>query len=62
MVVKVNTVNFQGQKDVTIDVEFDKPFPAEVQLTSTATFAPTWSSIPVRCISMLHRAVPPSSE
>ncbi len=32
LVVKVDTVNFQGQKDVTIDVEFDKPFPAEVQL------------------------------
>jgi hypothetical protein len=25
-------VNFQGQKDVTITVEFDRPFPAEVQL------------------------------
>ncbi len=33
IVVHVNTVNFQGQKDVTIDVEFDKPFPAEVQLS-----------------------------
>ena len=32
VVAKVDTVNFQGQKDVTIDVEFDKPFPAEVQL------------------------------
>ena len=33
LVVKVDTVHFQGQKDVTIDVEFDKPFPAEVQLS-----------------------------
>jgi hypothetical protein len=32
VVVKVDTVNFQGQKDVTITVEFDKPFPAEAQL------------------------------
>jgi hypothetical protein len=32
VVAKVNTVNFQGQKDVTIKVKFDKPFPAEVQL------------------------------
>ena len=32
VVAKVDTVNFQGQKDVTITVEFDKPFPAEVQL------------------------------
>jgi hypothetical protein len=32
VLVKVDTVNFQGQKDVTIDVEFDKPFKAEVQL------------------------------
>ena len=32
VVARVDTVNFQGQKDVTIDVEFDKPFPAEVQL------------------------------
>ncbi len=32
VVAKVDTVNFEGQKDVTIDVEFDKPFPAEVQL------------------------------
>ena len=28
LVVKVDTVKFDGQKDVTIDVEFDKPFPA----------------------------------
>ncbi len=32
VVVKVNTVNFQGQKDVTITVKFDKPFLAYVQL------------------------------
>ena len=32
VVAKVDTVNFEGQKDVTINVEFDKPFPAEVQL------------------------------
>ncbi len=32
VVAKVDTVNFDGQKDVTIDVEFDKPFKAEVQL------------------------------
>ena len=32
VVAKVDTVNFQGQKDVTITVEFDRPFPAEVQL------------------------------
>ncbi len=32
VVAKVDTVNFQGQKDVTITVEFDKPFAAEVQL------------------------------
>jgi hypothetical protein len=32
VVAKVDTVNFQGQKDVTIKVKFDKPFPAEVQL------------------------------
>ena len=32
VVAKVNTVNFEGQKDVTIKVKFDKPFPAEVQL------------------------------
>ena len=32
VVAKVDTVNFQGQKDVTITVQFDKPFPAEVQL------------------------------
>ena len=32
VLVKVDTVNFQGQKDVTITVEFDKPFPAEAQL------------------------------
>jgi len=32
VVAKVNTVNFQGQKDVTITVKFDRPFPASVQL------------------------------
>ena len=32
VVARVDSVNFQGQKDVTIDVVFDKPFPAEVQL------------------------------
>jgi hypothetical protein len=32
VIARVDTVNFQGQKDVTITVEFDKPFPAEVQL------------------------------
>ncbi len=32
VVAKVDTIHFEGQKDVTIDVEFDKPFPAEVQL------------------------------
>jgi len=32
LVAKVNTVNFEGQKDVTISVKFDKPFPAVVQL------------------------------
>jgi hypothetical protein len=32
LVVKVDTIKFQGQKDVTITVEFDKPYPAEVQL------------------------------
>jgi hypothetical protein len=29
---KVDTVHFEGQKDVTIKVTFDKPFPAEVLL------------------------------
>ena len=32
VIAKVDTVNFQGQKDVTIKVKFDKPFRAEVQL------------------------------
>ena len=32
VVARVDTVNFQGQKDVTITVKFDRPFPAEVQL------------------------------
>jgi hypothetical protein len=32
VVAHIDTVNFQGQKDVTIKVLFDKPFPAEVQL------------------------------
>jgi hypothetical protein len=32
VLAKVDTVNFQGQKDVTITVDFDRPFPAEVQL------------------------------
>ena len=33
LVAKVDTIHFEGQKDVTITVEFDRPFPAEVQLT-----------------------------
>ena len=33
MVVHIDTVNFQGQKDVTINVKFDKPFEAVVQLS-----------------------------
>jgi len=33
VVAHVDTVNFQGQKDVTITVKFDKPFVAEVQLS-----------------------------
>jgi hypothetical protein len=32
VLVKIDTVNFQGQKDVTVTVEFDKPYKAEVQL------------------------------
>ena len=32
VVVKVDTVRFDGQRDVTIKVKFDRPFPAEVQL------------------------------
>jgi hypothetical protein len=32
VVAKVDTTNFQGQKDVTITVVFDKPFRAEAQL------------------------------
>jgi hypothetical protein len=33
VIAHVDTVNFQGQKDVTITVKFDKPFDAEVQLS-----------------------------
>lgn len=33
VVVRIDTVNFQGQKDVTVTVKFDKPFEAEVQLS-----------------------------
>ena len=32
VVAKVDTVHFEGQKDVTITVEFDSPYYAEVQL------------------------------
>jgi hypothetical protein len=32
VVAKVDTRSFEGQKDVTITVVFDRPFPAEVQL------------------------------
>jgi hypothetical protein len=32
VVAKIDTVNFQGQKDVTIRVKFDRPYQAEVQL------------------------------
>jgi hypothetical protein len=32
VVAKIDTIHFEGQKDVTITVLFDKPFPAEVQL------------------------------
>jgi hypothetical protein len=32
VVAKVDTRSFLGQKDVTITVKFDRPFPAEVQL------------------------------
>jgi hypothetical protein len=32
VVVHIDTVNFQGQKDVTVNVKFDKPFDGEVQL------------------------------
>jgi hypothetical protein len=32
IVVHIDTVNFQGQKDVTVNVKFDKPFDGEVQL------------------------------
>ena len=33
IVVHIDTVNFQGQKDVTVNVKFDKPFEGEVQLS-----------------------------
>ncbi len=33
VVVHIDTVNFQGQKDVTVNVKFDKPFEGEVQLS-----------------------------
>jgi hypothetical protein len=33
VVVHIDTVNFQGQKDVTVAVKFDRPFEAEVQLS-----------------------------
>ena len=33
VIVRVDTVNFQGQKDVTVTVKLDKPFDAEVQLS-----------------------------
>ena len=33
IVVRMDTVNYQGQKDVTVNVKFDKPFEAEVQLS-----------------------------
>jgi hypothetical protein len=32
VVAKIDTIHFDGQKDVTIKVEFDRPFFAEVQL------------------------------
>ena len=61
VVAKVDTVHFEGQKDVTIDVEFDKPFRRKCSCTSTATSAATWSSNRVRCTSARHRAAPPSN-
>jgi len=33
VVVRIDTVNYQGQRDVTVAVKFDKPFEAEVQLS-----------------------------
>jgi hypothetical protein len=33
LIVRIDTVNFQGQKDVTVKVRFDKPFDGEVLLS-----------------------------